>query len=311
MAISEETILQRIERVKVKIEKAEKSLAKYRKLRDESGKDFYDYDIRHKERELRDYKEHLSIYESQLAVIREKKSKRNIKAILDFLELWKSRVFDWYKTRADELKELEKEVKKEIPELVHKYYPQYHEPENEDGLYPGYTEKDWKIYFEGKGVEDRLENLMFSNSEDSRISLIGKDAKRLSDTDLFKENPELIEKLRKIRSLKNDLSGIPGVYTYAGFDEKKLRNVLDREAEDKYDFIIARTEKIVGEITDASNLSIGYKGDLNGRIDGTDGSAWVETIGAGGYNIQCFHFRTLIKPIKMNKNVREAEKWME
>ena len=39
-------------------------------------------------------------------------------------------------------------------------------------------------------------------------------------------------------------------------------------------------------------------GDINGIIVGTEGKAKIQTIGAGGYNIQCFHFRTLIHEIK-------------
>ena len=79
-----------------------------------------------------------------------------------------------------------------------------------------------------------------------------------------------------------------------GFDNLKLAKDLTQEANRKYDFIIERTNYIVGEITDAAALQVGAKGDLNGFIDGTRGRAKVQTIGAGGYNIQCFHFRTLI-----------------
>ena len=77
-------------------------------------------------------------------------------------------------------------------------------------------------------------------------------------------------------------------------DVNKLRKDLDQEAAQKYDNIIERTNTIVGQITDASNLSVGASGDLNGYIIGTNGTAKVTTIGAGGYNIQCYHFRTLI-----------------
>lgn len=82
------------------------------------------------------------------------------------------------------------------------------------------------------------------------------------------------------------------------FKEEKLAKELDQEARRKYDFIIERTNAIVGQITDASNLCIGAKGDLNGYIIGTDGKAKVQTVGAGGYNIMCFHYRTLINPMK-------------
>ena len=54
-----------------------------------------------------------------------------------------------------------------------------------------------------------------------------------------------------------------------------------------------RVTKITGVITDASNLHIN-KGELNGTITGEKGAVNVNTIGAGGYNIQRYHFRTLI-----------------
>lgn len=74
----------------------------------------------------------------------------------------------------------------------------------------------------------------------------------------------------------------------------KFKKDIDKEWTRKYDFIIERTNQIVGQITDASNLRIGAKHDLNGFIIGTKGTAKVQTIDAGGYNIQCYHFRTLI-----------------
>ena len=77
-------------------------------------------------------------------------------------------------------------------------------------------------------------------------------------------------------------------------DTAMLDKDLQKEADAKYDDIIERTNAIVGTITDAGGLTIGGKGDLNGIIVGDKGKARVQTIGAGGYNIQCYHFRTLI-----------------
>ena len=77
----------------------------------------------------------------------------------------------------------------------------------------------------------------------------------------------------------------------------KLDKDLKAEAERKYDFIIERTNKIVGEITDASDLHI-KDAELNGIIIGKNGKAKVQTVGAGGWNIQRFHFRTLIHEAK-------------
>ena len=79
-------------------------------------------------------------------------------------------------------------------------------------------------------------------------------------------------------------------------DVERLDKVLENDANAKYDFIIERTVAKVGKITDASLLRIGKDGRrLNGFIKGEHGTVEVDTIGAGGYNIQRFHFRTLIK----------------
>ena len=78
------------------------------------------------------------------------------------------------------------------------------------------------------------------------------------------------------------------------FNRAKLQKELDAEANAKYDDIIERTNAICGKITDARGLWVSARGDLDGIIIGERGTAKVQTIGAGGYNIQCFHFRTLI-----------------
>lgn len=77
-----------------------------------------------------------------------------------------------------------------------------------------------------------------------------------------------------------------------------LAAYLEREKKEKMLDLIERITSIVGKITDANYLHIGAKGDINGTIIGEDGMASVETIGAGGYNIQCYHFRTLIHEVK-------------
>jgi hypothetical protein len=77
-----------------------------------------------------------------------------------------------------------------------------------------------------------------------------------------------------------------------------MQNDLKEEYNRKYDYIIEKTNEIVGTITDASYLSVDANGNLNGYIIGDRGKANVNTIGAGGYNIQCYHFRTLIHEMK-------------
>ena len=77
-----------------------------------------------------------------------------------------------------------------------------------------------------------------------------------------------------------------------------LEKTIEEEKQIKLISIIEKINAVVGTITDASYLSIGMSGEINGVIEGTEGKATVETIGAGGYNIQRFHFRTLVKEWK-------------
>ena len=61
--------------------------------------------------------------------------------------------------------------------------------------------------------------------------------------------------------------------------------------------LIARVNKAVGIILEAKALYVGVNGELNGYIKGEDGTCKIETIYAGGYNIQCLHYRVLVKKV--------------
>ena len=80
--------------------------------------------------------------------------------------------------------------------------------------------------------------------------------------------------------------------------EAWLEKAMEEEKRAKLIDLIGRIMGTVGTITDAAALHIGPEGDINGHIVGTEGKAKIQTIGAGGYNIQCFHFRTLIHEMK-------------
>ena len=82
------------------------------------------------------------------------------------------------------------------------------------------------------------------------------------------------------------------------FDGAKLHKELEQDKKAKYDDLVERVNAICGAIKDASGLRVGEKGEINGLIIGERGNARVETIDAGGYNIQCYHFRTLVHEVK-------------
>ena len=112
------------------------------------------------------------------------------------------------------------------------------------------------------------------------------------------EQRRLWDERRKFRNEHQHKWAFLTPYIDGGLNEVKIQKDLDREADAKYDYIVDTTTRLVGEIVDATNLKIGAKGDLNGFIVGKDGKAKVETVGAGGYNIQRFHYRTLIHKMK-------------
>ena len=70
-----------------------------------------------------------------------------------------------------------------------------------------------------------------------------------------------------------------------------------------------RVSKICGKITNADELLVGTRGDINGIIEGENGKAEVRTIEAGGYNIQCFHFRVLVNKVQkeFKKNLKNEK----
>lgn len=246
-----EFIQKRIKGKEKEIAKLQKKMERIRKA-EATGWEVNPYyygerDIRITTRDLEEAQKALEDYKAQMISETEKANSRNIPAIIEFLEMWKERVTEYY----------------------HRSFTDFLE-----------AREDW--------YKINREHCEWSNREGWRMR---------------KDNREEYDRINKEyeECRKEYMSRWSFIFEYVEcdtFNDEKLAKYLKKDADAKYDFIIERTNAIVGQITDATNLRIGNKGDLNGFIIGEKGTAKVETIGAGGYNIQCFHFRTLINKVK-------------
>ena len=79
-------------------------------------------------------------------------------------------------------------------------------------------------------------------------------------------------------------------------DENKLEEILLKDCKARYFQLVNEVTQYTGIILDAQGLRI-KAGELNGIIIGEKGKAKVQTFSAGGWNIQCFHYRTRVDKI--------------
>lgn len=79
--------------------------------------------------------------------------------------------------------------------------------------------------------------------------------------------------------------------------EKQIIKNIERDAIAKEQMLIKRVNKAVGTIVKSITLNVGVNGELNGIIEGVNGKCKIETIYAGGYNIQCLHYRVLVHKV--------------
>lgn len=127
-------------------------------------------------------------------------------------------------------------------------------------------------------VKDKIENASFNNKMTVKVRLIN----------AFKD-----KYYKNIDALTKEI-----YLGYGRYDDEKLKKILDKNVQHKYTKFISQIEEKAGTIKDVAGLRIGLKGDINGYVIGDKNKVHVETITAGGYNIQCLHYRTLVNTIK-------------
>lgn len=270
-------ITKRIDGKEKEVERLRKKIARIEEAEAsgwEKNPYFYsDSDLRSARQDLDEAIKGLEKYRADLAAAEAAARSRNVPAILEFLEGWKQRNLEFYGKGLKEAFQ-ERDAIRELRRSI-----QYGGP----------------LQYGDDGYEEICEEIKAREKAYS-VNLKGE----------WRTVTGQLANGRKVTTCEKVSDGkweYVCHYMRSSYEEsmERLQELLDREADRKYDFIIFRTANIVGEITDASYLHIGEKGDLNGYIIGTQGSANVQTIGAGGYNIQCFHFRTLINRRKEEK----------
>lgn len=233
---------------------------------------YSEYDLRSVLKEIEYAEKMLAEYHDKLAQEEEKSASRNVQVILDFLAGWKQRVLDYYQS------------------IIASYFADRNAILALRKIVDAFD--DYTADADSKHIHEANKAYLEELRWKFQINRFGE----------FEDIPEDSPKWRKwsanrekVRTGKYEC--IKEYFNCSTESEAldKLTALLDKEASAKYDAMIEKTNKIVGQITDASQLCIGLKGDLNGVIIGTKGIADVHTIGAGGYNIQCYHFRTLIR----------------
>lgn len=257
-----ETIKSRIESFKNKLVKLENKLERILKAEksnyEENNPYYYsEWDKKSTLRDIEETKRSIEKYESDLVKAVEKSNSRNVQIIIDFLQDWRETVYREYESAMRSADKFRNETRK---------------------VYSSGNMEEFKSM--SKVMHDRLygtyEYKTYHNPYTNR------------------------EEKVKVKVEEGIWEFIRDYFNYSQNIEECLQRLfsdLVEEANRKYDFIIERTNKFVGEIQDVSDLRVSANGELNGIIIGTRGKAKVTTIIADG-PIRIAHFRVLIKAVK-------------
>lgn len=269
---SVEFLQRRVDSKKAEIEKLQRKLERIRKAEASGWEDnpySYDaYDLKWTIKDLEVAKAALEGYEFKLAEEIEKADSRNVAVILQFLETWKRKCREYYEEGIRRYFVDREELRKLTIQYTDASFGTEEYKQAREDLVAAEDELRRKTngYYERVSYENKFGRTCYTSRK-----------VREGEYERYKPYVQCINLETALERLEKDIA---------------------EESNRKYDFIIDRTNRIVGQITDASNLSISDNGELNGIVIGTRGKAHVKTVGAGGYNIQCFHFRTYIKECK-------------
>lgn len=229
-------------------------------------------DVRRTEKEIKMAENRLAYWESKGQEEDAKEAARNVKPILEFLNTWKAKVTQQY------------------TQMFESYYKEYEEVK-------AYGKKMREMTYgtsERETIREKYETkrLLFTSK------CHGYYEKQMVPSSFPWDKGKPRETQVKIRNGEYEV-----IFPYVSGNEmkgalEKLEEELTADCNAKYDNIVDRASYYCGKIEDASGLRVSPKGELDGIVTGNKGKCKITTIGAGGYNIQCFHFRVLVHEIK-------------
>ena len=200
------------------------------------------------------------------------------------------------KRETKDLPKLEKKIEAEQNENA-KYWLECDKRHMEEALQNNKTTLEEKRNILKKW-QGKLEEL---NAENKKLMQIPEQLKQLQQK-LKAEMTEYRTEYRdKMKQDHKEMSweDFKKKYRYSNFykvyyqTDEDIVKEADRDAREYILDLIHRVKEKVGEIT-KWDLWIDIRA-LNGYVEGTRGRATIETIFAGGYNIQCLHTRVLVK----------------
>ena len=106
-----------------------------------------------------------------------------------------------------------------------------------------------------------------------------------------------IQEGRLIQAYSGSIRDVAREYSEDG-RKKVATKISEGNRVDLLKMMSMRITEKCGLVTDAKGLEIGLNGEINGVIIGEKGKAEINTIAAGGWNIQCYHYRVLVKELK-------------
>lgn len=208
----------------------------------------------------------LANYQVQLEKVDNFAKEEKVPAIWDFLCDWENKAYNWYLENAKKYFELTRDYDASKQAFEKDYLEKHTEPSKDDTrAYMGW--RNTKRYYT-----------------------------RAWEENYYQPINELTKNITNCKGRYEDRNYV--YYDYS-VNTDELAKYLKDEKDRKYQDLVKRITSITGDIVDATGLYIGNKnGEINGIVVGEKASAKVQTISAGGYNIQCFHYRVLVHEVR-------------